>query len=83
LVAETEADLEARVADLLAALGQGEADPSAWLADRRKRWIMGTPDEAMERVRALEVTGMQRVMLQDLLPRDLDHVKLIGRIFTS
>jgi F420-dependent oxidoreductase-like protein len=83
LVAETEGDLAARVADLLAALGQGEADPVAWLAERRKRWIMGTPDEAMERVRALEATGMQRVMLQDLLPRDLDHVKLIGRIFTS
>ena len=42
---------------------------------------MGTPDEAMERVRALEATGMQRVMLQDFLPRDLDHVRLIGRVF--
>ena len=44
---------------------------------------MGTPDEARERVRALEQLGTQRVMLQDLLPRDLDHVRLIGRIFAG
>ena len=81
LVGETQEDVRARVADLLAALGQGVSDPEAWLADRRRRWIMGTPDEAMERVRALEATGMQRVMLQDFLPRDLDHVRLMGRVF--
>ncbi|HEX5039520.1 MAG TPA: TIGR03560 family F420-dependent LLM class oxidoreductase [Candidatus Limnocylindria bacterium] len=81
LVAETEDEVRARVADLLAALGRGVDDADAWLADRRRRWIMGTPEQAMERVRALEATGMQRVMLQDFLPRDLDHVRLMGRIF--
>ena len=81
LVAETETDLRARVAGLLDVLGQGVGDPEAWLADRRRRWIMGTPEQASERVRALEATGMQRVMLQDFLPRDLDHVRLIGRVF--
>ena len=54
LVAETEGDLRARVADLLSALGQGETDGDAWLAERRRRWIMGTPDEAHERVQAFE-----------------------------
>ena len=57
LVAETEADLKARVADLLAALGQSAADGEEWLADRRKRWIMGTPEQAFERVRAFEAAG--------------------------
>jgi F420-dependent oxidoreductase-like protein len=81
LVAETEGDLRARVADLLSALGQGETDGDAWLAERRRRWIMGTPDEARERVQAFEERGTQRIMLQDFLPRDLDHVRLMGRIF--
>ncbi|MGH2446490.1 MAG: TIGR03560 family F420-dependent LLM class oxidoreductase [Candidatus Limnocylindria bacterium] len=81
LVAETDADLRARVADLLAALGRSDADGEAWLAERRERWIMGTPDEAHERIRALEAVGTQRVMLQDFVPRDLDHVRLMGRIF--
>jgi F420-dependent oxidoreductase-like protein len=83
LVAETEGDLRARVADLLGALGRAEAEAGAWLAERRHRWIMGTPDEAHERVRALEATGVQRVMLQDFVPRDLDHVRLMGRIFSD
>lgn len=83
LVAETDADLRARVADLLDTIGQGGTDGDAWLDQRRGRWIMGTPEQATERVRALEAQGTQRVMLQDLLPRDLDHVRLIGRVFTG
>jgi hypothetical protein len=44
---------------------------------------MGTPDEAHERVRALERHGTQRIMLQDMLPRDLDMVRDIGRMFAT
>jgi len=83
LVAETEADLQARVADLLAALGQTADGAEAWLAERRGRWIMGTPEQAHERVRALEANGTQRIMLQDFVPRDLDHVRLMGKIFAA
>ncbi len=83
LVAETEVDLRARVNDLMEALGQSAADGAAWLAERRGRWIMGTPDEARERAAALEKQGTQRIMLQDFVPRDLDHVRLMGRIFAA
>ncbi|MEA2651854.1 MAG: hypothetical protein QOI85_1575 [Chloroflexota bacterium] len=83
LVAETERDLRARVDDLMQEMGQGAADGEAWLAERRGRWIMGTPDEARERAAALEKQGTQRIMLQDFVPRDLDHVRLMGRIFTT
>ncbi len=83
LVAETESELRDRVADLLGALGQSDVEGDAWLAERRKRWIMGTPDEAHERVRALERQGTERIMLQDFLPRDLDHVRLLGLVFAA
>jgi len=83
LVAETPADLRARVSDLMTALGKGSEEGEAWLAERQGRWIMGTPDEAAERVAALARHGTQRVMLQDFLPRDLDHVRLMGRIFAA
>ena len=83
LVAETEDDLRTRVSDLMTALGQGEDDADAWLAERRQRWIMGTPDEARQRVTMFEQQGTQRIMLQDFLPRDLDHVRLMGRIFSA
>ena len=83
LVAESNDDLRARVDDLMKALGRGGADADAWLAERRGRWVMGTPEQARERVAALEKQGTQRVMLQDFLPRDLEHVALIGRIFAA
>lgn len=81
LVAETEGDLRARVADLLSSMGQGDGDAEEWLRQRRGRWVMGTPEEAHERVRSLAEAGTQRIMLQDFLPRDLDQVRLMGRIF--
>lgn len=81
LVAETRDDLRARVNDVLAAVGRAGDDADDWLAQRRGRWVMGTPDEAHERVRQLAAAGTQRIMLQDFVPRDLDHVRLMGRIF--
>ena len=42
-----------------------------------------SPDEASERAAALEKQGTQRIMLQDFVPRDLDHVRLMGRVFAA
>jgi F420-dependent oxidoreductase-like protein len=81
LVAETAAELADRVKALIVTTGATEAE--AWLAERRGRWIMGTPDEAWERVRSLEDAGVQRIMLQDFLPRDLDMVALMGKVFAA
>ncbi len=83
LVAENEADLRQRVQDVVAATGEKAGDAESWLAERRGRWIMGSADEAWERLRGLESAGVQRVMLQDFLPRDLDMVRLIGRLFAA
>ena len=83
LVAETEEDLRTRIADLLAALGRSNGDGNGWLAERRGRWVMGTPEQARERVAALERLGVERVMLQDFLPRDMDHVRLMGATFAA
>ena len=82
LVGESERDVNDRVRTVLETTGAG-GDAQTWLAERRGRWIMGTPDEAWERVRALESVGAQRIMLQTFLPRDLEMVRLIGAIFTS
>jgi F420-dependent oxidoreductase-like protein len=42
-------------------------------------WISGTVEEALERLSELEAAGVERVMLQNLLHWDLEHVELIGR----
>lgn len=79
LVGETEAEFRDRLRQQLAMMG-GEADADAWLAQRRGRWILGTPDEARERIDAYAAAGVQRIMLQDFLPHDLEMVALLGRI---
>jgi F420-dependent oxidoreductase-like protein len=79
LVGEDEADLRRRTRELMQAVGSDDMDADAWLAERRDRWIMGTPDEARQRAAAFEAAGVQRLMLQDFLPRDLEMVRLLGR----
>jgi F420-dependent oxidoreductase-like protein len=79
LIAETEPELRDRIAEQLAFTGAG-GDADAWLAERRERWILGTLDEAGARVQALADVGVERIMLQDFLPRDLDMVRLMGRL---
>lgn len=66
-----------RESDLLEALGQAEAG-EAWFAPRRARWIHGTPDEARAAVARFAEAGVERIMLQDFLPRDLDMIDLLA-----
>ncbi len=48
-----EADLRGRSRQLLETTAEPGTDAQAWLAERRGRWIMGTLEEAAERVDAL------------------------------
>ena len=81
LVAESETDLRDRVRAQQEMLGTADDDADRWLDERRGRWIMGTREQALERVDALADAGVQRIMLQDFLPRDLDMVRLMARFF--
>ena len=78
LVAESEGDLRDRVRRQLAVMGSDTADAERWLAERRSRWVMGLPDEALERIATFGEAGVERLALQDFMPRDLDMVRLLG-----
>jgi F420-dependent oxidoreductase-like protein len=79
LVAESQGELRDRVREQVSLVGSsGTAEE--WLAERQDRWIMGTPDQARQRIEEFAVAGVQRIMLQDFLPRDLEMVTLLGRI---
>jgi alkanesulfonate monooxygenase SsuD/methylene tetrahydromethanopterin reductase-like flavin-dependent oxidoreductase (luciferase family) len=69
------ADRARRLAELPAT-----GDPGAYLADLPGHWIVGTLDHARERLAELEAAGVERVMLQHLLHRDLDGVGLIASL---
>ena len=76
LVGADRRELRAREKALLEAMG-GSGDD--WLDERRRRWIYGTPDDARATVRRFAEAGIERIMLQDFVPRDLDMIDLLGR----
>ena len=57
---------------------QGELDP--WLEGLRAAWVIGTPEQAAERLAEYEQAGVERVMLQHQLHDDVDMVALMGRL---
>jgi F420-dependent oxidoreductase-like protein len=80
LIAESEERLRERVRDQIRMFGEDREDAEAWLASRRARWIMGGADDARARIRDLEAAGVERLMLQDFLPRDLGMIEELGRL---
>lgn len=82
LVGRTEGEVRDRVGEVIRTVGD-DGDADAWLAERRGRWIFGTPDEARERAAAFADAGVQRIMLQTFLPYDLEMVRLLGDVFVG
>ena len=76
LIGRDEAELKDRLAAMIRTLGD-DADED-WLAERELRWITGTPDSARETVRGFAAAGLDRIMLQDFLPWDLDMIDVMG-----
>ncbi len=77
LIARDESELARRKRELLSEVTQEEAGEE-WFATREERWILGTPERCREMVRRFAEAGVQRLMLQDFLPRDLEMVDLMG-----
>jgi F420-dependent oxidoreductase-like protein len=78
LVGESEADVRDLVTSQLRMLGMADDAGAAWLEARRARWVLGTPEQAQERIAQFESLGVERMALQDFLPRDLDMIRFIG-----
>jgi F420-dependent oxidoreductase-like protein len=83
LLGRDEGELLERVRELMRTFGTDDADADAWLAERRARWIMGTPDDARACLKDFEAAGVERLMLQTFLPRDLEMVRLMGEVFLA
>ena len=77
-IGRDEAEARDRIRRRLERAGQ-DADPDAYKEQRGSAAVLGTVEEAAERLRAFERAGVERVMLQHLDHTDLDMVELIGR----
>jgi alkanesulfonate monooxygenase SsuD/methylene tetrahydromethanopterin reductase-like flavin-dependent oxidoreductase (luciferase family) len=73
LIGRDEAEMRERLGAATEAFGEG-----AWLEERLERWITGTPDQARDTVRRFAAAGVERIMLQDFLPWDLDMIDVMG-----
>jgi alkanesulfonate monooxygenase SsuD/methylene tetrahydromethanopterin reductase-like flavin-dependent oxidoreductase (luciferase family) len=79
LMGRDAADVERRADALLVAFGQEAESGLEWLNARRSRWILGTPDEARAMVKRFGDAGIERIMLQDFLPLDLEMIDLMAK----
>jgi F420-dependent oxidoreductase-like protein len=79
LIGRDQSEMDRRVAAAIETFGSG-AEDRAWLAERGDRWVTGTPDQAREAVRRFAAVGCERMMLQDLLPWDLDMIDVMGEV---
>jgi len=79
LVGRDRAEVERRSRTVLDAFGMPD-EGTVWFDERRPRWIYGTPDEARAMAARFEAAGCERIMLQDFLPWDLEHVDLLGEV---
>ena len=77
VIGETDAEARKREARVLERIERTKE--LAWIfADRDLSWAVGTPDAIVERLRAMEEIGVERVYLQHHLHGDLDSVALLG-----
>lgn len=79
LIGADRADLQRRVEAQIAFVGPRASDAEEWLDARQGRWISGTPDQARAMVARFADAGAERIMLQDLLPRDHAQIELAAR----
>ena len=77
LVGRDDAEVARRADAILESFGE-RGSGTAWLNERRSRWILGTPDEARAMARRFGDAGIERIMLQDFVPLDLEHIDLLA-----
>ena len=82
LIGRDEGEMAGRLSAAIRAFGADEDDRD-WLDQRLERWITGTPDEARAMVRRFEAAGVERIMLQDFLPWDLDMIDVMGEVLVG
>jgi alkanesulfonate monooxygenase SsuD/methylene tetrahydromethanopterin reductase-like flavin-dependent oxidoreductase (luciferase family) len=78
LAGEDRAELLDRAGRLAEWQGRGDG-AEGLLGSLGDSWIVGTLDEATDQLHRLAAAGVERVMLQHLLHRDLDAIRQIGR----
>jgi hypothetical protein len=78
VVGRDRAEVDERVRRVLAVTGDDRSAEE--VVDQRPHWLLGTTDQMVEQLQALEAAGISRVMLQHLDHTDLDMVAVLGEV---
>jgi alkanesulfonate monooxygenase SsuD/methylene tetrahydromethanopterin reductase-like flavin-dependent oxidoreductase (luciferase family) len=82
MIGRDDGEMAERLAATTKALGNAPGDRE-WLEERLERWITGTPEQAREKVARFADAGVERIMLQDFLPWDLDMIDVMGEVLVG
>ncbi|MFI5291269.1 MAG: LLM class flavin-dependent oxidoreductase, partial [Candidatus Limnocylindrales bacterium] len=83
LIGDSDPEVAERIEAQLTMFGMGRDEGDEWLASRRGRWIIGTPDQARTAIAAFEAAGVERLVLQTFVPRDLEMIRQAGRLIAD
>jgi F420-dependent oxidoreductase-like protein len=81
VVGRDQDEVTQRVGRVLAVTGSD--DSVAEVLDARPNWVLGTVDQVVEQLQALEAAGISRVMLQHLDHADVEMVAVLGEVAAS
>lgn len=77
IVAADHDELQRRARAIMEALGES-GSPQRWLEGLSDEWVVGTVAQVIEKLNALEASGVGRVMLQHQLHTDTEMVHVLG-----
>ena len=77
IVGADQDEFQERVRGVLAAINNDDSSED-FVRESRASQVLGTTDDAIESLRSYEAAGVERIMLQHMLHRDLDMVRLLG-----
>ncbi len=81
ILADTPTELLSKAEVVAARIGRGET--GAQMLERvAGSWVVGSREEALERLKALQAAGARRVYLQHFLHEDLEALHTIGRVLS-
>lgn len=79
ILGATEEEALARARRLMQ-VSDRDGDVGTWLDGLRDEWIVGTPEQAAERLEVYRDAGLSRVYLQNQLHDDVEMVALMGEV---
>jgi len=79
MIGRTEAEYLEKISSFMSRIGAA-GDPEDYLAPRRARWLVGTPDQALLQMRAFRDAGASRLMVQHMDPTETASLDLLAEL---